>query len=177
MWIAKADEPTAPSTTQAYQDPVSLSTRRMHRLANCTFEYLQNHGGHLPAHLGDTVHAHGNEAALFFAPADEPTHTPPDPLTADWLTKNSSWTYLGTDFAYDTFTKEQRDQVILFHSKLDQPFHDADGKPFILACMADSVVKQLPVNEAQKQIDSSKAAYKSEAHPSKQSNDAGHPDN
>ena len=178
MWIAKADEPAATwQQPPVDQDPVSLSMRRMHRLANCTFEYLQNHGGHLPPQIGDTVHAKGLQAALFLTPADEATHTPLDPLTADWLTKNSSWTYLGGDFTYNDFTRDQRDQVILFHSKLDQPFHDADGKAFILACMADSVVKKLPVEEAQKQIDSSKAAYRSAQHSATQSNDAVHSDN
>lgn len=162
--ILLADAPASEPSTSALAtsaDPATESSLRMHRLANCVYSFVWHHHNHLPAQLGDTLHAKGNRPAWFFTPADEAKHTPPSPLTANWLSQNSSWVYLASGFEFDRIPHDQRSELILFHSRLDHPFKDSAGKRFILACMVDSRVQNISLDDAKGKIDHSKSVFQS----------------
>jgi beta-lactamase regulating signal transducer with metallopeptidase domain len=159
--LQAADAPAASPTTQPdagdkdrYQRRQAASSLR-DVLYYCVV-YANDHHGDFPPDLGALAPLLAKpglpdeQPATMFVDPRNPVDVPKE-LSADWINKNSPWTYFGGGANIQKILNTQ--EVVVIHSDLDNPF---DG--VILAGFADGHVEGINVGRAQAMIAQSKEA-------------------
>jgi hypothetical protein len=117
---------------------------RMRQLSMAIMQYTSIHN-RLPASLGSVIGQFptSHDAALCcLTPGDERRLTIPDHPSADWVNQNTSFIYLA--------------ETVMFHTRLDQPFQNANGDRIVILTFIDCHTELSTVANATQMIETSK---------------------
>jgi hypothetical protein len=167
--LSAADAPAvapAPSTKPSTQpskiaklldfkgrEQITQTMSSMRNLLLCSVEYANDHANVFPADQGEMVpylraNANADEQASAFVDPRFPVDVPKE-MNADWVNKNSAWTYIGAGMS--SMKVKDPATTIVIHSNLEKPFGD-----LIVAGYADGHVEVMKLDLARPAIEESK---------------------
>jgi hypothetical protein len=164
-YIADQGRSTAPSTEPTggsiLLDPdlaripntveVAQIAGRMNNLTSALGAYVKQHDQRLPSTLGDALPqataAHIENC--FLTPADEQQTKIPAVMTADWINQNTSYIYLGGNVEVGRLAAVSHGAaVMVFHTKLDQPYSVPKFGKVMVATFAFGRIGMVPLADA-----------------------------